>query len=479
MELHFCSQCGISIPLVEVQSGAAAAGDGRVLCSEHRTPAHPGGRGPASPAPRPAAGAADVELLFCANCRVSVPQGDVASGRARKEFGSMLCAQCAQADPGERSARRSAVESEMAHDAASADPVALRHCARCGTSVPQGHIVTGRARVDGDKVVCERCRDAVPAVTAGTSGATVALVGLVVVAFGAAGFFGAEYLKARPKAEANVDTIERIEFLRMDLEKRISDLEQERDADAAAARAEQDAAVDRLREQASADLVALRTDLAEIRAELIAWDGDAAQRIAKLEGMVTGLQEMVRGLAARPSGSPEPRPPEGPKPIETVDPPPGPDDGGGAPPPDAPVVQQPDPAVTKLLKEFLESADDGTRFNAGLELIRLRAVSAIPAFARAVLQDNNVMVRRVAARGLGSMKAWNGVPLLIQALEDRESYVAQQANFALQAITQQDFGVNLDQSPRERKTKAAAAARWWEKNRASPPEGVSLEAVGP
>ena len=71
----------------------------------------------------------------------------------------------------------------------------------------------------------------------------------------------------------------------------------------------------------------------------------------------------------------------------------------------------------------------------------------------------------------------DGVPVLIQALEDRETYVAQMANFALQSITGQDFGVNLDQSARERKTKAAAAMKWWEKNKAAPSEGVCLEAV--
>jgi len=467
MELHFCSQCGISIPLVEVQSGAAVASDGRMLCAEHR-PASAGGRSGGS-------GDADVELLFCANCRVSIPVVDVDSGRARKEFGSLLCALCTEADPGERSARRKAVEAEMAVDAAASDPVALRHCGKCGASVPQGHIVTGRARVEGDRVVCERCRETAPAPTSGVGAGTLVLVVLLLVAVGAAGYFGTEYVKSRSDSAAGTETAKAIEALRIAVDSRLDLLEKaSRDGDADAS-ATLDEALAQFRDQVSGDLVALRTDLAEVRSELQAADGDLAQRVAQLEGRISNMQEVVRGLVERPSvevrtSDPPPGPPEGPP-----SPPPGED--GGPRPTDGPVVAQPDPAVTRLLKDLLESADPGTRFNAGLELIRLKAVVAVPAFARALSEDENILVRRVAARGLGTLRAWYAVPVLIQALEDRESYVAQQANFALQTITGQDFGVNIDQSPRERKTKAAAAMKWWEKNKDAPPEGVCLEAV--
>jgi HEAT repeat protein len=105
-------------------------------------------------------------------------------------------------------------------------------------------------------------------------------------------------------------------------------------------------------------------------------------------------------------------------------------------------------------------------------------VSAIPAFAQALIQDTNVMVRRSAASGLGELKAWNGVPVLVQALEDKEAYVAQRANFAIQAITGQDFGVTIEQTVRERKGRATNATKWWDKNKDSPPDGVCLEPVG-
>ena len=105
MELYFCTRCGISIPQVEVENGSAGGDGGNYFCAEHRAPA----------AEAPAAGGAqdsgavddlDVELLFCSNCRVSIPMTDARSGRARRQYGSMLCAVCAKADPGERAARR-------------------------------------------------------------------------------------------------------------------------------------------------------------------------------------------------------------------------------------------------------------------------------------------------------------------------------------------------------------------------------------
>jgi hypothetical protein len=417
-----------------------------------------------------------VELLFCANCRVSIPVGDVQSGRAVREFGSMLCAQCAGADPGVRSARRKAVETEMAVDAASADPVALRHCAGCGSSVPQGHIVTGRARLDGDRVLCERCTERAPVRTGSGIGTTV-LVVLLVAAMGAAGFFGAQYFKGRPASGEKPDLARELTLLRTETSARIAEIEASLDQRDAEARAAADDAFERLREQTADDLVALRSDLVRLRAELQAADGDAAQRIAKLEGLLVGLQEMVRGLAARPA-APESRPPDtarGPEPPVPSEGPTG--NGGGTSMPQPPGPAQPDPAVARHVKDLLESQDAGVRYNAALELIRLKALVAIPAFAKLVVEDPNVLVRNVAARGLGEFKAWNAVPMLIQALEDRESWVAQKSNFALQAVTGQDFGVLIDHSPAERKKRGQTALKWWEKNKDRPPEGVCLDPV--
>jgi TolA-binding protein len=209
-----------------------------------------------------------------------------------------------------------------------------------------------------------------------------------------------------------------------------------------------------------------REELQSATARGAAVDEQLAQRVAKLEGQVAGMVEMVRGLAAR-------EPAEAPRRPEPEAPPRRPEPEAPAPP----VVEAPapDPAVSRHVKELLESPEPGARYTAAQELTKLAHPAAIPAFVQVLANDQNVMVRRSAARGLGVLKAWNAVPALVQALEERESYVAQQANFSLLAITGQDFGVTQEQSVRERKTRAGQAQKWWEKNRSSPPEGVSLE----
>jgi HEAT repeat protein len=131
------------------------------------------------------------------------------------------------------------------------------------------------------------------------------------------------------------------------------------------------------------------------------------------------------------------------------------------------------------VKDLLESKDAGVRFNAAHGLAQMKSPAAVGPLAKVCTEDEHVMVRRVAARALGDIRAWRAVPVLIQALEDREVYVAQQANFALQKITGQDFGVTLDSSPRDRKTRAVTATKWWDKNKDSPPEGVCLEPITP
>lgn len=490
MELHFCTQCGISIPLAEVQSGSAGGVAGRYVCAEHRA-------GPKPAAPAGAAKPGDVELLFCANCKVSVPQADVDAGRAKREFGSLVCAHCSAADTTERDRRRRAVELEMAGDAPArpADSGDTRRCRVCSALVPQAQISAGRALIDGDRVVCPRCRDAgaspfapasrAPATAgAGTgsgAGGNWALVGLLVLALGAVGFFGTEYIRARKAPETPIASAKELDELRRTMQLRMGELE-----DALAAQREAPQGVtrdelDQIKARVDETVLAVREDLADVRGRLTAADGDLAQRIARLEGQIAGLQEMIKGLASRPVSEP-PRGPTGSDP--------GTGGGGGGPvvqtpPPEGPPPEGPRPApppqpnaeVTRLIKTLLEAKEVGDRFTAATELIRLKERSAISAFVKVMLDDDNVMVRRAGASGLGDVKAWNAVPNLIQALEDKEAYVAQKANFSLQAITGQDFGVTMDHSLRDRKSKAAAATRWWEKNKDNPPDGVCLEPI--
>ncbi len=38
IQIHFCDDCGVSVPLYAVEEGAALAGDGRILCLRCRAP---------------------------------------------------------------------------------------------------------------------------------------------------------------------------------------------------------------------------------------------------------------------------------------------------------------------------------------------------------------------------------------------------------------------------------------------------------
>jgi hypothetical protein len=225
-----------------------------------------------------------------------------------------------------------------------------------------------------------------------------------------------------------------------------------------------------------ADLENIRNLVATLRADSSKADVELSQRVALLEGKIQTLTDMVNALAARaPSSAPAPGPvaggddrPSAPQPP-AGGPPPGPSEQPK--PPVAPVLN---PAVAKLCKDLRESPDDGVRFNATTELTNLKDPSAIPALVQALAEDKHYFVRRGAARALSAMKSWMAVPALIKALEDREVYVALMANQALQTITGADFGVTQDTPPGQRKSKAVAAEKWWEKNKDKPPDGVSL-----
>lgn len=474
-ELHFCSQCGVSIPLTEVTSGAARAGlptnDARTFCAEHRTARVPPAGASAHAAHSAATAIApgsEFQLLFCANCSVSIPIDDERSGRAVREYGSLLCVACSRATPGERDRRRKAVELELADDApASAAPP---HSPPPAGSASAGGPITRETRIPAGV-----------APPAGGGNGSWALVALVVVASGAAGFFGWEYFQSRGRqtrsqADLARDATALTERVQRSLDAFDAKLERH-DADL---RAANDAALEDVRRRMSEDLSALRGDLAGVRADLGGADSALAQRIAKLEGQVGSMQGVLSGLASRPADPPRDHGPDG-----------GANGGGagptppvaeGPPPPvgpDKPAVEPVDPAVAKAVKDLLESKDAGVRFNAALGLAQMKSPAAVGPLAKVCTEDEHVMVRRVAARALGDIRAWKAVPVLIQALEDREVYVAQQANFALQKITGQDFGVTLDSSPRDRKTRAVTATKWWDKNKDVPPDGVCLEPITP
>jgi hypothetical protein len=371
MDLHFCSQCGISIPQYEIDTGAAKGAGGKFYCTEHR-----GGAAVAvAESPRPAAAAgqsgtsSEPELLFCANCQVSIPLGDAQSGRARREFGSMLCAGCSKSDPGERAARREAVEAEMASDVRSADPVVARRCSVCSAAVPYAQIVTGKAKVEGNRVVCERCHAAAVGSSTASGGGWSSNVVLVIVVVGAGllGYFATiayqDYKTANAAKSASVDANV---AMRSDLDKRLAEFDA-RLADIAKRSDEPSERSIAERNRVDAALDGVRQSVKDLSAETSKADMDLQQRIAKLEGQVASLSDMIRGLAARaPATSPSP-PAVAPVPDRTT-----PTDKPTATEPPKKDVPAVNADVVKFCKDLRESTDDGIRFTAANELAKLK-----------------------------------------------------------------------------------------------------------
>jgi hypothetical protein len=452
MELYFCGECQISIPQGEIESGVATSPDGQHFCAEHRTAGAAAGGG-LEPDP--------FELLFCSNCRVSIPQTDARSGRARRQYGSLMCAVCSKADPGERAARREAVEAEMNADVDENDPLAAF------SAVP---VATASPAMSGSSS------------SSGRSGSSFAV--LVVLVFGAclvAGVAGGSLLlRDDPVPQKDwAPELARVETQLQDLQDKLEDAQSEN-------RKLRKVLEDGLEESSRG----IEARVSERQKTLTGQLGDLAQRsdaanrqlaekAAKHEGMLSQLSEQVKALTAsmgnrRDSGGGNEKPPAGGNDeggAGPVVPPAG--NGDGAVKPDT--VRPPDPKVVQLCNDLLDpTQDDSVRFPAATELGRLGDVMAIPYLSRALLADQHFLVRRACARSLGTLKAWNSTPMLIQALQDKEAYVAQQASYALQSITAEDWGVTQDQALGERKRRAREAARWWEKNEASPPDGVSL-----
>jgi hypothetical protein len=473
MDLHFCSRCGISIPQSEIDSGFATGAGGKFYCSEHRGGAVAVAE---APPPRTAPGVAgeEPELLFCANCRVSIPVDDSKSGRAHREFGSLLCAGCSKADPGERAARREAVEAEMAADVDAHDPVVARRCSVCSAAVPYGQIVTGKAKVDGDRVTCERCRAAAVAAPSASSTGSGWLSGFlwlaVIAGMFLVGFFVVRAVRDQEKPAAPKPSTAQADAARIDADRRWDQLSQRlAEMERRSAAAPEDRAGDD--KHTAAALSDVRRMVADLRTDVAKSDAELQARIARLEGAIEGLGARVTDLANR-STSQQPverAPARSPEPPTTAPAAPTPEKK------EAPVGVNPE--VSRLCKELLESADNGTRFNAANELGTLKDPAAVPSLVKGLAEDKHYFVRRGCAIALAKIRAWLAVPALIKALEDKEPYVALEANRALQKVTGNDFGVNQDVPLGQRKTKATAAEKWWDKNRDSPPDGVSMHPI--
>lgn len=355
----------------------------------------------------------------------------------------MLCTVCARSDPGERAARREAVESEMQADAESDDPF---EAAR--RNVP--------------------ARSEAAAREAGFGIGTLFVFGILLL-----GAFVATTLVLRADPLEIPDhsaELARLEDQDKALRRSVEDLTAALAARETVAPSDLDAAIARIRGELAQGTRELEAQLAGIRNELVKSDTELANRVAKVEAslesqsaQLSALYPLLQSAVERPAreGPGDEGPP-------AVKPPVRPTAG------DSPGGKAPDPKTVDYINDLLNNPGEGVRFSAATELGKLGDPACIPALVKALSADSHFLVRRACARSLGLLKSWYACPALIEALADKEAYVAQQANYALLNITGQDFGVSQDQTVPVRRTKSKAALKWWEKNREFYPEGVDL-----
>lgn len=84
-------------------------------------------------------------------------------------------------------------------------------------------------------------------------------------------------------------------------------------------------------------------------------------------------------------------------------------------------------------------------------------------FVATALADPDLFVRMAAARVLGELASLDGVPGLIDALGDPEPSVREASVLALRTITGQEFNYDPTEEPDRRKKRVDAWRKWWER----------------
>ncbi len=452
MKIYFCEKCGISIPLQEVVGGRATARDGKTYCQSCN--------------PEVASSGEDLKLYFCDNCKVSIPLQDVITNRARESGEKILCVDCGRLNKVQRAARRDRIQQELQEKEDSR--YRLHFCDKCNTSIPQSHLVTGRAVVRGGRTYCERCRERIERRKTGSATTVFAVAVLILVFVGGYLALGAgKGLFAKtPPAENGPN---REEILRAEIEESVHrTVAEQREA--------LDARLDRLTE--ALDLVTEQNDnlrgslnslsesSGENRAHLTALRNrienslsrhEASLRAAldKLAVLSVRVEELKdRPAAVAPRGGGDERMPErGPK-VQPEKPEPSPEP-----------KEEASPQVKAWLDQ-LEDKDAGVRFSAAVELGKAGFKGAAGPLALVLADDKDMFVRRAAARSLGELDAWAAIPTLIDTLSDKDVFVAIMASKALESITGQSFGFKEGLGRSELRKVVSKAKKWWEEHQA-------------
>lgn len=108
----------------------------------------------------------------------------------------------------------------------------------------------------------------------------------------------------------------------------------------------------------------------------------------------------------------------------------------------------------------LQSSGSGERWTA-VQALGQTKDPAVAEHLVPVLRDPDLFVRMAACRVLGELRAVRAIPALIDALEDAEPSVREQAIAALRAASGQDLRFDPSAAPGERAKRVAEWRAWW------------------
>ena len=361
-----------------------------------------------------------------------------------------------------------------------ADAIQLHFCQKCGISVPVGDIETGRARPAPGGYICPGCIYEELAATGATTAAppassiyrvlsTLALLYLV----GATSFL---LYRELHRVETSVDlspVASREDTLRLD-EKLTALGDQQRGAVLTLQDNDQ-----RLAESLTAmngRLSDAERDTLRWRLASDARDYELSKNLLGLAKNTVGLKDELATILARESeairaavqaagtgagGG-----------VQTQ--------VGTQPPavtvtmPAASPTEQSRQVQEEIRKLGDMKASETVRYSAAMELGHLRDPSSVEALVKALNNDPDDLVQRGAAWALGKIgdKAVPAVPALIAKLGGKAAFVGYMCDLALQDITKSLTGAEVDYhydptlKRKERKAIRRKWEQWWEQNRA-------------
>lgn len=175
-------------------------------------------------------------------------------------------------------------------------------------------------------------------------------------------------------------------------------------------------------------------------------------------------RELAQPKPVEPTPAPAPPVPPEPAPAPAPAPAPEPPPEAASPKPDAPTA---DPAELDHWIDLLQDPNASIAFSATISLARLKDLKAVAPLVKALRTYKDFYVRLGAADALRELKACDGVPDLIDALNDNDDLVRSSADMALKGITlhEEPFAPSLGRQ--ELRRLQTAWRKWWKENEAA------------